>query len=89
MTTNLKLTLLRNSSILFNFIQFVKCWRNFLGLNPKGSYLSLEKEKGSFVSCSSTPESGRVKLEVSRRSRATTAKKCAKKRNARAKFLFC
>ena len=30
---------------LFNFIQFVKCWRNVSGLKPKGPHLSLEKEK--------------------------------------------
>ena len=27
---------------------FGKCWRNFLGLNLKGPYLSLEKEKDNF-----------------------------------------
>ena len=37
-------TLFQNSSIFFNFILFVKCWRNFLGWNPIGSYLSLENE---------------------------------------------
>ena len=37
-------TLFQNSSILFHFILFVKCWRNFLVWNPIGSYLSLEKE---------------------------------------------
>ena len=37
--------LLQTSSILFNFIKFGKCWRHFLRLNPKGPYLSLEKEK--------------------------------------------
>ena len=37
-------TLFQNSSILFHFILFVKCWRNFLGWNPIGWYLSLEKE---------------------------------------------
>ena len=40
-----KFAVFQTSSILFNFILFVKCWRNFLGLNPKGPYLSLEKEK--------------------------------------------
>ena len=40
--------------IQFHLI-FQKCWRNFLGLNPKGLYLSLEKEKENFVLCSSTP----------------------------------
>ena len=38
----------QTSTILFNFIQFVKWWRNFLGLNPKGPYLSFEKEKDNF-----------------------------------------
>ena len=37
--------LFQTSSISFNFIEFVKCWRNFLGLNSKGPYLSLEKEQ--------------------------------------------
>ena len=40
--------LFQTQSIFFNFIQFVKCWRNFLGLNPKGPYLSVEKEKENF-----------------------------------------
>ena len=54
MTTNRKrhlkceFGLFQASSILFNFIQFVKCWRHFLGLNPKGPYLSLEKEREHF-----------------------------------------
>ena len=34
--------------ILFSSIEFVYCWRNFLGLNPKEPYLSLEKEKENF-----------------------------------------
>ena len=32
--------LFQTSSILLNFIQFVKCWRNYPGVNPKGPYLS-------------------------------------------------
>ena len=40
-------------SILFCSIYFVKCWQTFLELNPKGPYLSLEKEK-VFVLCSPT-----------------------------------
>ena len=28
-----------------SFVQFVKCWRMFLELKPKGMYLSSEKEK--------------------------------------------
>ena len=54
MTTNQKrhleseFALFQTSSIIFSFIQFVKCWRNSLGLNPRGPYLSLEKEKENF-----------------------------------------
>ena len=36
------------ATILFNFIEFVYCWRNFLGLNPKEPSLNLEKEKENF-----------------------------------------
>ena len=32
-----------------NFIDLVKCWQNFLGLNPKRPYLSLQKEKENFM----------------------------------------
>ena len=32
-------------AILFNFFLFLQSWRNCRGLNPKGPYLSLEKEK--------------------------------------------
>ena len=31
------------------------CWGNFLGLNPKGPHLSLEKEKENVVLCSCMP----------------------------------
>ena len=54
MTTNQKclleneFALFQTSSILFSFIQFVKCWQDSLGLNPKGPYLSLEQEKQKF-----------------------------------------
>ena len=50
MTTNQKrlleseFPLFQTSSVLFSFIQFVKCWRNSLCLNAKGPHLSLEKE---------------------------------------------
>ena len=62
--TSLKseLALFQTTPILFNFILFVKCWRNFLGLNPKGPYLSLEKDKENSMLCSPTLLSGRVKL---------------------------
>ena len=49
--------------------------------------------KTIFVLCLPTPQSGRVKLASfmshSLRSRATTARKCAKQRETRAKLLFC
>ena len=86
MTTNRKrnlksdFALFKASSILLNVTLFVKCWRNFLELKPKGLYLSLEKENFSVLLRN---------LEVSCRSRATTAKKCTKERDARAKLLFC
>ena len=35
--------LFQTSLILFNFIQFVKCWRNYPGVNPKGPYVSFKK----------------------------------------------
>ena len=56
----------------------------FPGLNPKGPYLSHEKEKENV--CAVFTHS--IRREVSCRSRATTAKKCTKKRDARAKLLF-
>ena len=43
--TSREFTLFQTPSILFNFNQFVECWQNFLRLNPKVPYLSLEKEK--------------------------------------------
>ena len=52
MTKNRKsrhLKLFQTSSISFSFNKFVKCRLNFLRLNPKGPYLSLEKEKNRVV----------------------------------------
>ena len=71
-----EIALFQTSSILFNFIYFVKCWRNFLGLNPKGSYLLHLLHKA-----------GEWNWEVSCRGRATTAKKGTKRRDARAKAI--
>ena len=53
-------TLFQNSSILFNFFSFLKCWQNFLGLNPKGSYLICVRIEFVFI----YSIKGRVKLEV-------------------------
>ena len=69
-------TLFQGSLLLFHPIQFVKCWRSFLELNPKGLYLRLRKEFKKIV------------FSCSRRCRATAAKKCTKKREERAKFSF-
>ena len=76
--------LFQTSSILFNFFLFFKSWRNCRGLNPKGLYLSLEKEKENY--CAVFTNSIRRARESRRL--ATTAKKCTKKRDARAKLLF-
>ena len=40
--------LFQTSSILFSFILFVNCWRNFVEFNRKGPYESLEKGKENF-----------------------------------------
>ena len=50
-------------------------------------YLNLEKEKENF--CVVFAYFMKGQREISCRSRATTAKKCTKNRNARAKLLFC
>ena len=55
-----------------HLVQLVKCWRNFLELNPKGLCLSLEKEKENCCL-------QKTREEVSCRSRATRAKKWTKK----------
>ena len=57
-----------------------------MGLNPKGPYLNLEKKENVCVVFAYFMNGPR---EISCRSRATTAKKCTKNRNARAKLLFC
>ena len=62
----------------------------FPGLNPKGPYLSLEKEKENFcVVITYSIKAGEWNWEVSWRSRATTAKKCTKRCDARAQLVFC
>ena len=44
-------TLFQNLSLLFYYVQFVKCWQIFLQLNSKGLYLSLKKELENSLSC--------------------------------------
>ena len=62
----------------------------FSGLNPKGPYVSLEKEKQNF--CVVLTYSIRRAREIRKFHvavlRATTAKKCTKKRDERAKMFF-
>ena len=53
--------LFQTSSILFSFIEFVKCWQNFVGLNPKVQYLSLEKEIHNFCGVVFTNSKGRAR----------------------------
>ena len=47
-----EVALFQISSILFNFILFVECWRNILGLNPKklkdAAYLIFNKRKRKY-----------------------------------------
>ena len=63
----------------------------FYGLNPKGPYLSFEKEKENFcvLPTYSIKRANEIrKFHVA--ARATTAKKCKKTyRDARAKLFFC
>ena len=76
--TSLKseIALLPTLSRSFHLVQFFKCWQFFLKLNSERLYRSSGKENKVVVFCS-------------RRSRAVTAKKCTKKRDARAELLFC
>ena len=81
---NNKFALFQTSSIFL----FVRCSRNFLGLNSKGPYLSLEKEKETFRVVFTLSVKWAHENYVECRSPATMATKCAKKRDARAKLLF-
>ena len=45
----LKTSPFQSPLVLFNFTEFVKCWRNILGSNPKARYPSLEKEEENGV----------------------------------------
>ena len=87
-----KFALFQTSSMLFSFIQFVKCWRNFFGLNPKGPYLSLEKEKEPFCtvftySVKRVSEIRKFHVAVVQRLLKNVQRKL-KKRDVRAKLLF-
>ena len=64
---------------------FVKCKRTLLEPNCKETYSSSERER----LFSRRLVMSFIKREIRRRSRAVTAKKCTKKRDARAELLFC
>ena len=75
-------------SVLSVFIAMIltyldKCTRILLNLNSKGPYSSSESEI-KFRRCLFT-----FFIKLKRRTCAKTAKKCTKKRDARAKLLFC
>ena len=80
--------LLQTLSRLFHLVYFVKCWQMFLELNSKGLYQSSGEEKQS--SCLVFPSSTKREFRhfhvvvVQRRLRNVQ-----KKRDARAKSLFC
>ena len=72
-------------SHLFQLVQFVKCWQIFLELNSKTAS-KFRKRKRKSLSCYHVLDKA-WNLALSR-SPAATAKKCTKKRDARAKLLF-
>ena len=78
--------LLQTLSRLFHFVQFHKLWRIFLEINSKGLYQSSGKGKENrfLMFTSHTKRETRPFHVVSR---ATTAKKCTKKRDARANVM--
>ena len=65
----------------------VKCWQILLELNSKGLHQSSGREKQKC--CLLFRPRQKVKFGVSRCSCATTAQKCTKECDARAKLLFC
>ena len=70
-----------------NFIDLVKCWQNFLGLNRIGPYLSLQKENFMLTYfVKGVRKIRKFHVAVIQR-RLRTYKK--KKRDARAELLFC
>ena len=55
--------LFQTTSILFNFILFVKCWRNFSGFESERTVSKFRKrQRKNSMLCSPTLLSGRVKL---------------------------
>ena len=80
--------LLQTLSSLFHLVQFVKCLQIFLELIMKDCIEIEEKNEKVSRLCSRPPQN--VKLGTfTWYSRVVTAKKCTRKRDARAKLLFC
>ena len=81
-------------TVLNCFIYFVKCCGNFVRLNPKLTVSKLRKKKKMFVfsvfiySIKWEREVRNVHIAVLQR-RLRNNRKCTKKRDARAKLLFC
>ena len=74
---------------LFHRVKFDKCWRTQLQWNAEGPYRSSGKEnENRCLAFSLSTKRGNI-LSVSLRSRATTAKKCMKEREACPKLMFC
>ena len=69
-------------------LKIAKCWRFFQELNSKGLNLRSEKERESrCLEFTSSIRPGIRQFNVS--SLTETKKKCTRKRDARAKLLFC
>ena len=77
------------SSLFFQLLRFVKCWRFVSGVESQRTVSKFTKRKRKSYSVLCSRPHKTWNWEVSRRSRAETAKKCTKKRDARAKLLFC
>ena len=61
-TENVAKTWIRTVSNYIDFFYLSNVGEIFLGLNPKGPYLSLEKDNENSMLCSPTLLNGRVKL---------------------------
>ena len=59
----------------------------FSGLDLKGPYVSLEKEKQNLLCCARIKRAREIR-KISCRGRATTSKKCTKMRDVGAKMIF-
>ena len=81
--------LLQTLSRLFHLVRFVKCWQFFPGDKFQKTVWKFRNWRKKVVFLRSHPPKNVKFGWVSRRRSAVTTKKCAKKRDARAKLLFC